>query len=731
MKKITLLIGVLLMIILTNTYYANAQETITWRSEAGNGNWSNTDESNINNWYRAGDGWNVRRPDLARGQWSAATVTKSYNILRFNNNAEPIMTADAEPGGAKYYIHRIQFENSTDRTITAPGAAYLALGGGSANANAKIEAMHNTGTGSYTFNIEIDYEKTVELNPVSGNLIFNSLINNNGHRTDIWGANNKTITFSGGLSGTGGLTLKQNSKVVFTSAATYSGDTFVDAGTFEIQNNFSSATITIANGAKLIINGSNVTVQNITINTGGIVEVLAGKQLTVAGTLTNNGTLTLKSDANGTATLLNSGTVSGSGTYNVEQYLAHARNWYVSSPLTAATVPASGYTIHRRNEAAATWDPVSSGTFTPGLGYVALPTAASTLNFSGGSINTGNVAIALTKSGATSNGFNLIGNPYPAHLTWLKAFTDANDALIEPTIWYRTNAGTANNSGQWSFQTYNANSGVGVPSGTTGKIPPMQAFWVRAKTAGTLTLNTTTLTRSHETGNPLKAPKVEQMPKVRLQISNEVYTDELLLYFNENASDGFDAYDSRKMFINNTVSEFYTLAENEKLVINGRQHLLDNTIVPLGINIANTGNYVIRANEISNIPTNMQVLLRDNVTSEDFDLQNSEGKTLTLNKENEISRYSLVFKVVGGTTDTQLANIKDWQIEKIGSNVFTARVSNTNNKPSRLVVYNGLGQKVQDIGFATESISFSLSTKGVYHIKLINNGVESVKSFVY
>lgn len=259
----------------------------------------------------------------------------------------------------------------------------------------------------------------------------------------------------------------------------------------------------------------------------------------------------------------------------------------------------------------------------------------------------------------------------------------------------------------------------------------MQAFWVRAKTAGTLTLNTTTLTRSHETGNPLKAPKVEQMPKVRLQMSNEVYTDELLLYFNENASDGFDAYDSRKMFINNTVSEFYTLAENEKLVINGRQHLLDNTIVPLGINIANTDNYIIRANEISNIPTNMQVLLRDNVTSEDFDLQNSEGKTLTLNKENEISRYSLVFKVVGGTTDTQLANTKDWQIEKIGSNVFTARVSNTNNKPSRLVVYNGLGQKVQDIGFATESISFSLSTKGVYHIKLINNGVESVKSFVY
>lgn len=717
MKKNTLLIGMMLMMLTNLNVFA--QTSVYWRTDgpsSGNWEWGSSDQSSGTDgqWFYSVWGGNRSRPDHFG----------SHNIF-FDGNGLNTMNLN---GTNDYGLKSIVFtSNATDaRVLNTDASRSIWLHNN--NGNPKIE---NQSIATHTFNVPINYNASVELNPVNGDLIFNTQISNNGHWTDIWGANSKTLTISGGLSGVGGLTLKQNSKVVFTAAATYSGNTFVDAGTFEIQNNFSSATITIANGAKLIINGSNVNVQNITINTGGIVEVLAGKQLTINGTLTNNGTLTLKSDANGTATLLNSGTVSGSGTYNVEQYLAHARNWYVSSPLTAATVPASGYTIHRRNEAAATWDPVSSGTFTPGLGYVALPTAAgATLTFSGGTINTGDVPVELTKSGASSNGFNLIGNPYPAHLAWSQAFTEANDALIEPTIWYRTNAGTANNSGQWSFQTYNAHSGLGVPSNTTGKIPPMQSFWVKTKTGGTLTLNST-LTRSHETGNPLKAPKVETMPKVRLQMSNGVYTDELLLYFNENATDGFDAYDSRKMFINNTVSEFYSVAGNEKLVINGMPQLLDNTVVPLGLNIASTGNYVVRASEISNIPANMEIVLRNSDSNEEFDLRNSEGKTLTLSQGNDISHYSLVFKVAGGTTEVKMPTADKWQIDRLENNVFAARIFNANNVSSRLIVYNALGQKLQDISFSTASVDFALPAQGVYHVKLIANGRESVKSIVY
>ena len=100
----------------------------------------------------------------------------------------------------------------------------------------------------------------------------------------------------------------------------------------------------------------------------------------------------------------------------------------------------------------------------------------------------------------------------------------------------------------WKFLTYNGHSGEAVPLTsilTGGIIPPMQAFWVKAKAAGTLTLDNK-LTRSHQSSNPLKAPaaKKTDRQRIRLEISNGTTTDETLLCFDGDASNAFDAYDS-------------------------------------------------------------------------------------------------------------------------------------------------------------------------------------------
>ncbi|MCX6307697.1 MAG: hypothetical protein NTY32_02315, partial [Bacteroidia bacterium] len=141
------------------------------------------------------------------------------------------------------------------------------------------------------------------------------------------------------------------------------------------------------------------------IGAGGILNVNAGKQLSVGSTMANGGTLNLLStSADGTATILTPASISGSGTTNVSQYLGTARNWYVSSPLTNAKAPA-GYTYYMRDEtgsnaspvapATAYWVSVASGNaFTPGTGYIALPGATgATMTFAtetGGSLNSGN-----------------------------------------------------------------------------------------------------------------------------------------------------------------------------------------------------------------------------------------------------------------------------------------------------------------------------------------------------
>ncbi len=241
-------------------------------------------------------------------------------------------------------------------------------------------------------------------------------------------------------------------------------------------------------GTGILTIDANRTIHDITIASGGKVTNNNGVTFTA-----NN--FTINSDASGTGTYVDNGTTTTGGTTSVNQYLSYARNWYVSSPVSNAQAP-SGYTYYKRDEtgsnpspvapATAYWVNVPTGTvFAPAIGYSALPTAdGQTLTFStqtGGSLNSLNspVSVALTWSGASYKGYNLIGNPYPCHLSWTTAFVDdlTNAALINPSIWYRTNAGTTNASGQWSFQTFNAHSGQGVPSGVTGIIPPMQAFW--------------------------------------------------------------------------------------------------------------------------------------------------------------------------------------------------------------------------------------------------------------
>jgi len=80
---------------------AKAQETVYWRSAAPTANWAN---ANDNNWNRAGDGWDVRRPDLANNQWSTSG-TRSYNVVIFDNGTQTTTTVNAEGGANSIFTN--------------------------------------------------------------------------------------------------------------------------------------------------------------------------------------------------------------------------------------------------------------------------------------------------------------------------------------------------------------------------------------------------------------------------------------------------------------------------------------------------------------------------------------------------------------------------------------------------------------------------------------------------
>jgi hypothetical protein len=436
--------------------------------------------------------------------------------------------------------------------------------------------------------------------------------------------------------------------------------------------------------------------------------VNAGKQLDVtSGTLAVGNNLTILSDAaNGTGTLTYSGLTIG-GTTTVQQYLPHARNWYVSSPVSGAVAPA-GYTYYQRDEAGASWTTqpfVSGNTFTPGKGYIALPgSAASTITFSG-TLNDGNVSIPLTWSGAASKGFNLIGNPYPSHLSWTEAFVEAVTApeggtapatLIEPSIYVRTNAGTVNNSGQWSFQTYNASTGLAVPSHSllsSGIIPPMQAFWVKAKVAGNLIL-TNALTKSHQSGNPLKAPALKNTDRqlIRLEVSNGTKTDETLLFFDSDAENTYDRYDSPKFAEANTEMQIYTSVETEKLVMNGLKTMPLNQEIALGFVPGSASAFSIKATEITNLPSDVSVILIDNaMNGMETDLTDGTASyQFSTSESTTTDRFTLLFRAPDVSTQIDNTIKLNAQVFVNSSNQITIIAP----EKCTYAIYNAVGQMI-------------------------------------
>lgn len=451
----------------------------------------------------------------------------------------------------------------------------------------------------------------------------------------------------------------------------------------------------------------------------------------------------LNSNSSGTATLINEGTVEVSGSTYVKQYLGTQRNWYISSPVAAATATApESHLAHFFEYVEAgnnnpTGQPTGSTNFWKGLinnhtlevgkGYIAKINTGTTIEFSGALNNNASYSIALSRTVAAGSfaGFNLVGNPYPAYLDWSAVIADNENVNIGTTFWFRTK----NTSGAYTFSTHNGTSGLTV-DGTanteiTKLIPPMQAFWVRVNdntTSTNLTIKKTMLAHKDAVNNKLKAPGYSEHATLRLQISNGEHTDETLLYFNDNAHDDFDAYDSPKMFNNNkAIPEIYTRVGNQRLVINGMSYYDFSTRIPLGFVAGHNGSFSISASQLQNFDSDTQIYLTDNLTNSFFNL--SEGQSYNFNSDAIVSedRFTLLFKSASGTTTNQ-----DVRLTGIVVSVDQGQIilhSNNSRMNQRVTVYNTTGRIIhkQQINEYTTVLN-QLFDSGIYLVKVEYDG---------
>jgi hypothetical protein len=311
-----------------------------------------------------------------------------------------------------------------------------------------------------------------------------------------------------------------------TETITFSGSTAntISGGSTDIYN------LTITNTGGITTQVALLTINNLSIAAGSIFSIDAAKTVTVNGTLANsagNTGFVIKSNAVGTASLLhNTNTI----TATVQRYVSGAAEaWhFLSTPVAAQSISGAwlpsgtygngtGYDLYAWNEptncwiyklnttAAVNWNTIHPGSdFVVGRGYLYAVQAANPTKEFAGNLNNGSVNYSLTAGSSDLNlkGFNFVGNPYPSSIDWQAASGWTRTSLVnsgggyDMWIWNPS----ANNYG-----VFNSALGSGT-NGVTRYIAPMQGYFVRAASAGTLSL--TNSVRVHNNAGDWKSAEI-------------------------------------------------------------------------------------------------------------------------------------------------------------------------------------------------------------------------------
>lgn len=445
--------------------------------------------------------------------------------------------------------------------------------------------------------------------------------------------------------------------------------------------------------------------KNLTIELNSSVTVNTVNALTVYGTLTNNaGNSGLNIESG--ASLITKGVVNGSAT--VKRDITASKWHFISSPVSNAKAGTfTGKYLQNHIESTNTYTDITSVAepLIPLRGYTLWGNNSGFTAQYSGMLNTGNQSVSLTRSAAGLNsGWNLLGNPYPSSIDWY-----ANG-------WTKTNVNNAiyiENADGWA--TYISGTGA---NGGSRYIAPGQGFFVNvaANGAGSITMND--FVRVHNATTFFKSAAPEPDSILRLQVSGNGYKDEAVVRFMSEATVEFDGeYDAFKLFgFTDEAAQIYTLG-SVPLAINSLPHGIGK--LPMGIHAHTSGNYSISATQTGKLG---EVTIEDLKTGIFTNLSDNTY-TFALTTGEDEQRFILHFNIVTTTnTDepvTAPANIYSYN--------RTIHVNLQHQVKGDIFIYSIDGQLIDSKYSASGTPAISLSTPGIYIVKVITEGNTMVK----
>ena len=440
---------------------------------------------------------------------------------------------------------------------------------------------------------------------------------------------------------------------------------------------------------------SSSTISSLTIPSGQVYEVFPGVAID-ASTLNNDGTIILRANTNGDYAQLRFISL-GTTNNSVQQFqYLETGSHAIASPFTSGFTTTSGDNtkLYSYDATAGAWNAMGTNLSTPGIGYFArvdptqIPfvTSAATASISGtpNTSNTWNIGYSsVFASGASSGGWNLIGNPYTCGLDW----STISNSNINTAI-YIWDPGSS---------TYKYSTSIG--GGTlTGVVPPMQAFWVQSTAATTISTSMVANGTVASTPTYYKTQPDQLELSVTL-LSDSSIIDKLWVAHVPAAQDGFDgAFDAWKMTNGPTMPNVYTCDASEHLAVNAT-NVGFQTVLPMGFDYSVPGSK-FRVELIKRTQgDSYQVFLEDKQTGSFYNIGESSYTFKHESWSQEAPRFALHINRGSIGVETDIVNETSF-VYQDGSDLIIKRAS---GESSSYQIFNLTGQEISS-GVITEFI---------------------------
>lgn len=474
--------------------------------------------------------------------------------------------------------------------------------------------------------------------------------------------------------------------------------------------------------------------ENLTIKTNA--------SLTINGNLDHGANIQVESFANGNGSFILRGNQTNLNPADLI-YLRYVNgiNWHmVSSPVTnfdidvfaAATNLAEGQGNNRgigfyNNNANPRWSYYQAGAndtgdFIAGKGYSILTSETAFLNFTGKLKATDLNNYVITEN---LDGWNLIGNPYPA-------FINANTNADENDNFLTENADNLDpefaNIYVWNP---NTTSYEPIGNGLGAKyIAPAQGFFVKSKVGGgTIDINKSMLT--HQQGDLFL--KTNPTKKMVLQIKDDTNISETTIAFKNGMTKGLDVTYDAAVFsgATNNLSIYTHLLEDNKNVPFAIQFLpeLENNdfIIPLGIYQKEETEITLSLKEID-ISDEIKIYLEDKTENTFTEITNDNYQFSHQKEDSETGRFFLHFQQKSLNVD----DVSNSKIQIYKSDDATITVLGI--PKGTLNIYDITGKEVmknRKINNLKEQIQVPKLSKGVYLFKVKIGSQQVVKKLIF